>query len=383
MITQELREIQTPAALLDLDIMEHNLRKYQDLADQYHKQIWPMTKTHKSTRLMELQMKYGARGVLCGTLDECEAAVKLGIPNVMYAYPAATERSMEKVCGLAAACVRFIIRLDDLEGAALIERIAERRNVRIFYTIILDSGLHRFGIPPRALPEFYGEMSKFSHLTFLGLSSHPGHVYASTCEEDLLMYAKDENRTMQEGVDALETMGIIPEIVSSGSTPTFRYNIDSTQIGIFHPGNYIFNDNLQISTNTASEGECALRILASVISHHGNSFFMCDAGAKALGIDQGAHGNHSIRGFGRVIGHPEVTVEALSEEVGKLHISGSTTLRTGDMIEIIPNHSCSAANLTSCYTGVRKGRIQELIPVDLRDNSHVETAETGQEKAMR
>ena len=76
-----------------------------------------------------------------------------------------------------------------------------------------------------------------------------------------------------------------------------------------------------------------------------------------------------MKGFGIVKGHPELTVYGLSEEVGKLKVDGATDLKIGDQIEIIPNHSCSSANLTSWLIGVRQNQVVERIAVDVRGNS--------------
>ena len=69
------------------------------------------------------------------------------------------------------------------------------------------------------------------------------------------------------------------------------------------------------------------------------------------------------------MGHPELTLAGLSEEVGKILVSGTTDLKIGDTIEIIPNHSCSSANNTSFYTAVRGDEVVGAIPVDARENS--------------
>lgn len=86
-------------------------------------------------------------------------------------------------------------------------------------------------------------------------------------------------------------------------------------------------------------------------------------------MDQGAHGNSSIIGYGTVIDHPEVIVSSLSEEVGKLKVEGETSLKVGDKIEIIPNHSCSTANLCTYYTIVDSDDVIKSIKVDARGNS--------------
>ena len=78
----------------------------------------------------------------------------------------------------------FIIRLDSLEAAIKINKIAETENIIINYTIIVDSGLHRFGVSLKNLLTFAEELKKLKYLKLRGISSHPGHVYSSTCEAD-------------------------------------------------------------------------------------------------------------------------------------------------------------------------------------------------------
>lgn len=365
----KLSELQTPAILVDLDVLERNIRGYCQEAERHRKQIWPMVKTHKSTEIARMQAEAGCTGFLCGTLDECEALAGAGYQNIMYAYPVAADVSVGRVIALAKTCSSFVIRLDCPAAAEAVNTAAEKSGVKIPYTIIIDSGLHRFGVDPEKAAVFADSMKPYKNLVFKGVSSHPGHVYAASCPADVAAYTADECRVMRTAVEALTAAGFDPEIVSSGSTPTFRSAVADEHIQIFHPGNYVFNDAIQLSTDTAAEEDCALTVLASVISHPREKAFICDAGAKCLGLDQGAHGNASIKGYGVVKGHPEATVYGLSEEVGKLMIEGETSLKVGDLIRIIPNHACSAANLTRYYVGVRGEKVERLIEVDIRGNS--------------
>lgn len=76
-----------------------------------------------------------------------------------------------------------------------------------------------------------------------------------------------------------------------------------------------------------------------------------------------------MRGHGRVLGHPELQLTDLSEEVGKLHVAGTTDLKVGDRIEIIPNHACSSANLTDWYVVVDENEnVKRCVAVDIRAN---------------
>ena len=363
-----IKQLQTPAILLDLDRLEHNLKKYSDAAKAKGKQIWPMVKTHKSTELARMQVRYGCTGFLCGTLDEAEALAAAGMDNIMYAYPVVTDASVKRVVALAQRC-NFIVRIDNVEAARAIDLGAGASGTTVNYTIIVDSGLHRFGVKPEKVLAFAEELKQFKNLRFKGISTHPGHVYGATCKAEVAQYCEDERNSIATAANALRDNGYTLEIISSGSTPTFWGSLDDENIMVYHPGNYIYNDAIQLSTETATEEECALYELASVISHPSEDLFICDAGAKCLGLDQGAHGKNSVKGFGVVKGHPEVTVLALSEEVGKLHVDGATDLKVGDRIMIIPNHACSTGNLTRYCIGFRGEQAERLIEVDIRGNS--------------
>lgn len=361
-------DLKTPAILLNLDALENNIKVYQELCDKNGKELWPMIKTHKSTELLKMQMEAGIKGALCGTLDEAEACVKAGLKRIMYAYPVASKESIKRVIELTKNS-DFIIRIDNLDGAKMLNESAMSENVVVSYTIIVDSGLHRFGVPVEKVVEFANELKNMKGLKLRGISSHPGHVYASTCNDEIHKYVIDECETLAKAKKYMNEAGYELEYVTSGSTPTFHESVNNENINVFHPGNYVFLDSIQLSIGIAKEEDCALTVYATVISHPSKDLFICDAGAKCLGLDQGAHGNSSIVGFGTVIGHPELIVDSLSEEVGKLHVHGETNLKVGDKVEIIPNHSCSTANLCSFYTATRNGEAVRSIPVDVRGNS--------------
>ena len=364
----KLAEMKTPAIVLDMDILEYNIKRYQEACTEQGKQLWPMVKTHKSTALAAMQRQAGAAGFLCGTLDECEALCRAGLSPLMYAYPPAGKASAARAVALSRQC-EFIIRLDSFEAAAAINEQAGAEGLVVDFTLIIDCGLHRFGVLPENAPALIKKIAKLGNLKYRGISSHSGQVYAAASPEELPAYAREEMQALSSAALLLTEAGFSPELITTGSTPTFALTLDDPYIGIYHPGNYVFNDCIQISNGICREEDCALTVQACVISHPREDLFICDAGAKCLGLDKGAHGNSSITGHGRVIGHPELTVSALSEEVGKLHVNGSTALRVGDIIRIIPNHACSSANLTDFFVCHRGDEVCGLMEVDIRGNS--------------
>ncbi len=367
-----IHELETPAILLDLDVLEKNLRAYAKAAEAEGKELWPMLKTHKSTEIMRMQFANGSRGVLAGTLDEAEAAVEAGAEHVMYAYPVAGN-NVARVIRLAKRG-HLILRLDDVNTARTVSEAAVEAGIVLDYTAIVDCGLHRFGVSPEDAVPFVRKLSGLRGLRFRGISSHPGQVYGLSSPEGVEAVTKTETETLRTVRRDLAEAGFDCTYVTTGSTPTYFGAVRAEGVNVYHPGNYVFHDGLQIMLGAAEEDDCALTVLATVVSHPREDCYLIDAGAKCLGLDQGAHGNSALTGFGRVAGHPELIIRGLSEEVGKITAVGVTDLKVGEQIRIIPNHSCSTANLTSHYICTRKDRVERIVAVDLRDNSTAKNA---------
>lgn len=361
----KLNELKTPSIILDLDILENNIKNFHSIARDNGKEIWPMVKTHKSSTIMKIQKDCGATGVLCGNLDECEQAKNLGFTNIMYAYPVTDTIAIKRIIELSKN-TNFILRLDDFRQAKLIEKIIKDEKIKINYTLIINCGLNRFGVKKEKALQTIQKINALDSFVFKGISTHPGHVYSAKNNDEIEKYVQDEIKTLEYVKNILDTNNIICEIVSSGSTPTFPYSVKSNIINIFHPGNYVYLDSIQISLGIAEESDCALRVLTSVISNPEKNRFLIDAGSKCLGLDKGAHGNDSIVGHGKIIGNEDSIINSLSEEVGKIE---SSTLRLGDRVQIIPNHSCSTANSTNYLHGYRNNKIEKVIKVDIRENS--------------
>jgi len=359
----KLSQLKTPMILLDLDALEKNIRGCASLCSSAGKHLWPMVKTHKSTALARMQRAAGADGFLCGTLDECEALLNAGLGPVMYAYPPAGEVNLRRSASLAASG-HIVFRLDSFEAARALSDALVQAGAEAEYTIIIDSGLHRLGVPPCGCGELYRRISVLPGLKFIGISTHPGHVYSAINAEDVKIAAAGEHEAIRE---AIRSLGFTPPHVGTGSTPTAPMEADFPEVTHMHPGNYVFMDRNQIINGTALEGDCALTVLATVISNPAPGLYIIDAGAKCLGLDQGGHGNSAVKGFGRIIGMEDAVIESLSEEVGKVRAEG---LGVGQRIRIIPNHSCSTANLTGWYTCIRGDEAVSLIEVDIRGNSN-------------
>ncbi|MGL4653759.1 alanine racemase [Cetobacterium sp.] len=363
---KNISSLTTPSFLVNLDALEKNITKYQTLAEKNSVQLFPMLKTHKSSEITKMQIDAGAKGVLVGTLDEAEAVVKKsGVKKVMLAYPVIGNSNLERVLELNKTCELFVAFDNEIPAAELAKKLSD---TKINYQIIINSGLNRFGVTPEDSVQLFNSLKKYPNLIFKGISTHTGQVYGFS-KDHIADITKKEIETMSLAKALLTEVEANVEFVATGTTPTFEKAIESTEINISRPGNYVFFDAIQVALGAAKEEECSLTVLATVISNPSEDLYILDCGSKCLGLDQGAHGNSLTKGFGIIKNHPELTVIGLSEEVAKVKKEGPSALKIGDKVEIIPNHSCSAANMTNYLVGHRNGSIEKIIEVDIRGNS--------------
>ena len=71
-VGRPLSEVETPAAVVDLDRLEANLQDLQAYADQHGIALWPHTKTHKSPEIGLRQLALGAGGLTVAKTGEAE-----------------------------------------------------------------------------------------------------------------------------------------------------------------------------------------------------------------------------------------------------------------------------------------------------------------------
>lgn len=85
----------------------------------------------------------------------------------MYAYPVATDVSIDRVIKLAKSCDNFYVRLDGAEAAELLNKAAAGAGLVIKYTLIIDSGLHRFGVAPDKVVDLANSLKNLSIYNFV------------------------------------------------------------------------------------------------------------------------------------------------------------------------------------------------------------------------
>lgn len=341
----------TPCAVIDLDVVEHNIAKAQSLCDAAGQANRPHIKTHKSPILAQMQIDAGARGITCQKLGEAEIMANAGISDILIA---TNLLGAARSGRLAALQKRIPLKVcaDNPVSLAEYSKAATNANRAIDVVIECDTGQLRAGVET---PEEAAKLAKLIKddpmLNFAGLMFYPA---LDSWPQTQVFYADITNK--------LSELGLTANIVSTGGTPNFIHIGELKGATEHRAGTCIFNDRMMIEAGFATIEECAYQVYSSVVSRGGSERGILDAGSKTLTSDTGG-----LDGFGHIIEHPAARIHKFAEEHGFLDLSGCNDKPdVGDIVRVIPNHVCVSVNMFDQLVAIRGGKIDQIIPVAAR-----------------
>jgi D-serine deaminase-like pyridoxal phosphate-dependent protein len=368
-----ISDLPTPQVLIDHARATRNIDRAQQLADAAGVQLRPHAKTHKSPVVASWQIARGAIGVCCAKLGEAEVFVDAGIGNVRLPYPVNPSNAARLMALMDRATMSIIV--DHLDVACGWSEAMRRAGRTLDVLVKVDVGFHRCGIDPDGEPlAFLQAVARLPGVRLRGLLSHAGHAYHAASEDDLGAIARQEAGTLSRLREQAAASGIALDEVSVGATPTLRFSAGEQGITELRPGNYVYFDRTQVALGAASLDDCALTVLATVVSKPAADRIILDCGSKTLTNDL-ARGLTRAVGYGAVLAgvgdaprqvDETLTIERLSEEHATVRADGGTPLRPGDRVRVVPNHSCVVSNLVDVVRLVEGDAVIETIPVAAR-----------------
>jgi D-serine deaminase-like pyridoxal phosphate-dependent protein len=337
----------TPALVVDLDVLDRNLEAMADLARRAGAKLRPHVKTHKCLEIAERQVRAGADGLTVATVAEAEVFAAAGFDDLFIAYPLWVDPNKGARIRRLLESVRLTVGVDSAEGGrALAAQLgADRGQAGVL--IEVDSGHHRTGVPPDMAGALADQLGH-EGLAVAGVFTFPGHSYGPGMPQTA---AQDESTALREAADVLRSVGIEPEVVSGGSTPSVRF-ADAGTVTEIRPGVYPFGDAQQLELGTCRTDQIALTALATVVSRSKGDVVL-DSGSKVIGADRPAW----TTGHGRLLDHPDARITAISEHHATVRWDHSPVPTPGDRLRVVPNHVCNAVNLVDELVIAQEGRV--------------------------
>jgi D-serine deaminase-like pyridoxal phosphate-dependent protein len=337
-----IEELDTPAVVVDLDILEANLRSLSDYCRKHGIGLRPHTKTHKIPAIAKMQIASGCHGITVAKVGEAEVMASAGLEDILIGYPVLGVAKLERLVKLARDH-KITVSLDSLSAAQGISEAVSRAGCRVNVLVEFDVGMRRCGV--QSAEEWLKlalTVERLPGTHFAGLMFYPGHIWEPLAEQ------KPALDRLSETIEALQSElakhGLACEVVSGGSTPT-AYNSHLVRgLTEIRSGTYVFYDMNETTAGYCRISDCALRVLVTVVSNAVEGRAIIDGGSKTFSGDRLISGDK--QGFGYVTEHPEVRFVSMSEEHGHLDLAQSNDqLRVGDKLTVIPNHVCTCVNM--------------------------------------
>ena len=364
-------DIDTPALLMDLGRLKNNISAMASIARKYGVDLRPHAKTHKTPEIAKLQIEAGAKGITVAKLGEAEVMAEAGLGDILIANQIIGHRKLDRLMTLAEK-IHVMVAVDSDVGAEMLNEAAQQRHVTLEVLIEIDTGVHRCGLSDSG--ELLGlaeHISTLSNITLLGIMTHEGHVEDGCSRAEIKAKSLEAGQEMVSHAEALRKAGHDIAVISVGSTPSAAFIPAVEGITEMRPGTYVFNDVIEVCVGAANWDQCALSVLATVISKPRPGTIVVDAGSKALFPEDVrncfALSYMSYSGYGYIKTLPEARIAMLNEEHGVIATHGSAeTVKIGDKIEIIPNHVCPTVNLYDEMYVLQDGQLLDVWQIKAR-----------------
>ncbi len=358
---RSIHDLETPSVLIDLDRLERNITKMAARAREAGVALRPHAKTHKVPEIGWMQMRAGAVGLSLAKTSEAEVFAKHGFPDLFIAYPVVSPTKAERLVALSRR-VKLRVGIDSIEGASVLGAAATRAGEKLSVSLKVDSGFHRVGVAPEEAVSIGTRIAAIAGLNLNAVFTHAGQSYHRFDPLDIQKDNATEAAIVIEAADGLRKAGVEIETVSVGSTPTSRFGFAHKGVTEARPGNYVYLDRTQVGLQTCGYDDCAMSILATVVSVSGRERAVLDSGSKTLALDMT---RPKPDGYGLVIG-TESRLSGLSEEHGVVAVAEGDAFKVGQRVRVLPNHACVVSNLHDRVYGIRGETVEAVFEVAAR-----------------
>lgn len=363
----KVEELDTPALLIDREIMMDNCKNMQRYADKNAVFLRPHTKTHKMSKLAHLQEDLGAKGITVAKVGEAEVMANNGLKDIFIANEIVGNEKLQRIRKLS-EFIDISFGLDSIAQAKMIESAFAGSEKKAQVVIEIEVGEERSGVVTddgfRALLSY---LKQCSNIRLKGVFSHDGHSYGaadvSECRE---IHQQSQERTLQFANTAKD-MGFPIDTVSIGSTPSMLFDFPILKgVTEIRPGTYIFMDASQGNAYGSLKRNAAT-VLTTIISLPTKERVIMDVGAKGLTAQSRSKGFTATKGLGLVKGWRDVHLFGVFDEHAIINNEAfRERVAVGDKVEIIPNHICPVVNLHETAYLISNEDVIEEIPVDCR-----------------
>jgi D-serine deaminase-like pyridoxal phosphate-dependent protein len=342
-------ELDTPVLTIDLDALEENLERYQRYYSEHGIGLRPHIKTHKTLAIAHRQMAGGALGLTCQKLGEAEVMVAGGLTvDILVPYNILGKQKLDRLARLARQ-TRLTVAADSAYTVRGLSEAAAAEGVTLGVIVEVEAGMNRTGVQTPADAVALAQLiDQLPGLELRGLMAYP---------------TPPESRPMiQETVACFDAAGLPHPMVSGGGT---RYAFDAhliPELTEFRIGEYPTGGEGHLRAGRHTVAQCALRVIATVISAPTADRVILDAGSKTMSASTLQTPQGTSMGY--IVEYPEARFYSASEEHGHVDVSACAVKpKIGERVQVLPVHPCPCVNEHDELVAVRLGRVEAIWPI--------------------
>jgi D-serine deaminase-like pyridoxal phosphate-dependent protein len=353
-------DLPTPCMVVDLDMLDRNLRTMADHCRASGIQLRGHVKVHKSPDIAHRQIKLGSIGVTCATVAECELMSSSGVKGVLLTRQPVGKNNIARTLALASQDPTFATVVDDPLAADWLQVAAAAAKLKLKVVVDVYAGLTRHGIAAgEDALQLAKKIDTSKNLTLIGLMGYSGGASHTKGWEQRKKKSQDDLQGLLDSVSLARKAGLPVQIVTGGSTGTYDIDSENKSLTELQAGSFVFMDTLyrriggKTDSAVYSNFDPALTVMTTVVSKRHPHQCTIDAGNKAL-----------LRPTDEVQGRPEVKVENQGAEYGILRWKDTDRdFKLGERVELYPSNLDMSTNVYDRYYIARGEQIVDVWPI--------------------
>lgn len=346
-----------PTLLLDQDRAVNNIRKMVTKTQKAGVKFRPHFKTHQSATVGEWFRQQGVTAITVSSVDMAVYFAAHGWQDITVAFPVNVRQL--PIMKVLSEKIRLNVVVESEE---VVDRLRSSVPAGQDVWLKIDAGYHRTGLAwdnYESVLAVAKAVFESPGLNLAGLLTHAGHTYVAQGEDDIARIYRETEERLSQLRQILAEHGW-PVAISVGDTPACSLVGDFGSVDEVRPGNFVFYDLSQLHLGACREEDIAVAVACPVVAKHPErQEIVIYGGAIHLSKEAirdragrpifGRVARLTERGWSSVL--PGTEVVSLSQEHGIIRTQPSLMdeVEVGDLLAVIPIHSCLTANLFGWY----------------------------------
>lgn len=370
-MNQKLKSIgiNKPTLVLDEKKVRKNIQNMVTKAKNAGVQFRPHFKTHQSGEIGNLFRELNVNRISVSSMDMADYFAKQGWQDITVAF-LVNILEIEKINSLANS-IKLNLLVDSFSPVNFIQ---ENLATSVDIWIKVDIGYGRVGIPwqqTAKIQRLIKQILKLKKLRFAGLLTHFGQSYHATSYNELTKIYQKSMNNLQVVKNHLINSGLQKVQLSIGDTPCCSIEKEFKGVDEIRPGNFVFYDLYQNQMVACQEEDIAVAVVCPVVGkyedrkqvaiyggavHFSKEYLINEKGEKIFGYMTILQDDQWLKSDKRG------TLVSISQEHGILNVNDELfdKINIGDLICILPIHSCLTANLYKEYLTLDGRRISRF-----------------------